>query len=314
MNVKKLLNSLNVKYQCRNYGLSLRQCPQFLFLVMGIVIIFSSIFYYLIASYFSSDLTIVVLGDFAITAVLFIISYIITRNSEKLAEVSRMKSEFVNIVTHQLRSPITNLKWIIEFLTAKDFEGDAVRQEEYYSNLKENVRRMVELTDTLIFVSKIEQGSVPFSKKEVSLVDIIKQIISEFSIFATASNVKIEFYPQENLPTVFTDPSQIKIVIETLVDNAIKYIKGGGVVEIKLEKKDKKIYFEIKDNGVGIPKKDQRFIFNKFFRSENILREQTRGSGLGLYIAKSIIERSRGQIGFSSEEGKGSTFWFSLPI
>ena len=81
-----------------------------------------------------------------------------------------------------------------------------------------------------------------------------------------------------------------------------------------MKKKGKNLYFEIKDNGVGIPKGDQKYIFQKFFRSENILRYQTQGSGLGLYISKAIVERSGGKIGFKSEENKGSTFWFTLPI
>lgn len=314
MEPNKIIKKINLKRQCRDSGLSLWQCPQFLFLVMGAVIVFASLFYYFTASYFNTDLIKVALGDLLIAAVLFIVSYIITRNAERLAEVSRMKTEFVNVVTHQLRSPLTNLKWTVEFLTSKDFEEDKVKQEEYYSNLKENVRRMVELTDALLFASKIEQGLIPFTKKEVSLVELINQLISEFSTFAAASNVKVIFQPQENLPMVFTDPSQIKIVMETLIDNAIKYIKGGGRVEIKLEKRGNRMYFEIKDTGVGIPDKDKKFIFTKFFRSENVLKEQTRGTGLGLYIAKLIIEGLKGQIGFSSQEGKGSTFWFLLPI
>ncbi len=314
MKSQDIANSLNLKRQCRSYGLPLWQCPQFLFLVMGVFIIVTSVFYYLVGSYFSNDLIIIALGDLVITAILFVISFIITRNFEKLAEISRMKSEFVNIVTHQLRSPLTNLKWTVDFLTSKDFDENPEKKEEYYGNLKENVRRMVELTDTLLFVAKMEQGLVPFSKKEVPLPEIINGFISEFKPFTEASRVKIKFVAEKNVPAAFVDPSQIKIVIETLIDNAIKYTKNGGTVEINLKKIGKKIYFEIKDEGVGIPLKDQKFIFKKFFRSENSLKNQTRGSGLGLYIAKSIIDQLKGVMEFRSEEGKGSTFYFYLPI
>lgn len=311
---KKIKDGLNIKRQCKSYGLSLWQCPQFLFVVMGLFIMIASVFFYLVGSYFSNDLALVALGDLLTTTVLLVISFVITRNFEKLAEISRMKSEFIGVVTHQLRSPLTNLKWTIEFLTSNDFNGDHTRQEEYYSNLRENVRRMVELTDTLLFVSKIEQGLVPFNKKEVSLIEITKALISEFSSFAQASNVSVEFSYKKDLPLIYIDPSQIKIVVETLIDNAIKYTKTGGRVKVKIEKREKEIYFEIKDSGVGIPFKDQRFIFQKFFRSENTKKDQTRGNGLGLYIAKSIVEQSKGKIGFTSEENKGTTFYFTLPI
>ena len=110
------------------------------------------------------------------------------------------------------------------------------------------------------------------------------------------------------------DPSQIKLVLETLLDNAIRYSKEKGKVNIKLIKENNDLYFEIKDNGVGIPIKDQKYIFQKFFRSGNALRHKTEGSGLGLFISRSIIKKLGGKIKFNSEEGMGSTFWFTIPI
>ncbi len=305
---------LNLSRQCKRYGLSLWQCPQFLFLVMGIFIIITSVASYLIGSQYITDPEIVALIVLFITVVLFIIASVITRNFEKLAEVSKMKSEFVNIVSHQLRSPLTNLKWAVEVLTSKEREGSLEKREEYYSSLWENVKRMVELVDDLIIVSRLEEEKVPLSKKEISLEDMVKNLLSQFKFFAEASNIRIEFYPQKDLSLVFTDLTQIKLVIENLIDNAIRYTRNKGTIQIWLEKKNKNILFKIKDSGVGIPEKDQKFIFQKFFRSENALKEQTRGSGLGLYITKSIIEKLGGKIWFESEEGKGTTFYFTLPI
>jgi signal transduction histidine kinase len=143
---------------------------------------------------------------------------------------------------------------------------------------------------------------------------MVKELIREFEPFTRAANVELAFNQEPVLAEVFADPNQIRQAIGNLLDNAIRYTRERGKVEIALLKRNKNLYLEIKDSGVGIPKDDQKYIFQKFFRSENVLKYQTQGSGLGLYIAKSIIEKSDGKIGFLSQEGVGSTFWFTLPI
>ncbi len=310
----KFLDQLNIPGQCRRYGLSLWQCPQFLFLIMGIIIVSASIVSYLIGTRYITDPEIVALLVLAVSTLLFIIAFIITRSFERLAEASRMKSEFINIISHQLRSPLTNIKWTFELLTSKELKVPSRKIEEYLNNVKENIARMVELIDDLLVVSKIEQGTFPILKKEIFLEDVIKDLISRFKIFAEASRIDLSFSPQKNLPEVYADPSLLKLVMENLIDNAIRYTKGGGKVELKLTKKEKNIIFEIKDTGVGIPEKEQKYIFRKFFRAENVIKERTRGSGLGLYVCKSIVERSGGKIWFESKESKGTTFIFTHPI
>ncbi len=312
---QKIFRQLNIPAQCRGYGLSLWQCPQFLFLVMGIIIIIASLIFYLIGTYYVVDPEIVALAVLVVATILFIISFIIIRSFERLAEASRMKSEFVDIVSHQMRAPLTNLKWVFEFLTpGKTTEITSEKREEYFNSAKENIERMVELIDDLLIVSKIEQGEFPLRRKEIFLEKLITGLVSRFKFFAEASNIELKFYPPKNLPKIFVDPSHIKLVIENLIDNAIRYTKSRGKVEIRLQKKGKNLFFQIQDTGAGIPERDQKYIFQKFFRAENILKEQTRGSGLGLYIAKSIIEKLGGKIWFDSEEGQGTTFYFTLPI
>ena len=314
MNLKSILLQLNIFAQCKKYGLSLWQCPQFLFLAMGLIIAITAITSYAIATRYIADPQLVALMVLIIATILFIIATIITRSFERLAEANRMKSEFISVVSHQLRSPLSNLGWAIELLMSGRLGKIEEKQTEYFKILKENSARMGELVSDLLTVSRIETTKFPLKKQEFSLEDLIKELISKFEPFTKASNVEIKFLAEENLPKIFTDPSQIRLMIENLLDNAIRYIKERGQVEIKLKKRDKNLYFEVKDNGVGIPKEDQKYIFQKFFRSENILRYQTQGSGLGLYISKAIVERSGGKIGFKSEEGKGSTFWFTIPI
>jgi len=314
MSFKDILNQLDIPAQCKKCGLSLWQCPHFLFLVMGVVIIGSTFFSFFIGSRYIDDPQMVLLLTLLITAVLFILAVIITRSFETLAEANRMKSEFVSVVSHQLRSPLSNLIWAIELLMSGRTDSVTGKQLEYLEILKENSARMSELVSDLLIVSRIETAKIPFKKQEFFLEDLIKKLIQDFGPFARASNVEIKFGAEKDLPKVFSDPHQIRLAIENLLDNAIRYIKEKGQVEIKLKKQDENFYFEVKDAGVGIPQKDQKYIFQKFFRSENVMRYQTQGSSLGLYIAKAIIERAGGKIGFQSQEGVGSTFWFTLPM
>lgn len=314
MTCKGIFSQFNIFTQCKRYGLPLWQCPQFLFLIMGIIIVSSSLVTYAIGNKYIEDPGIVALMILGITIILFIVAFTITRSFERLAEANRMKSEFVSIVSHQLRSPLSNLRWVIELLMSGKIDSITEKQTEYFKILKENSSRMIELVQNLLIVSRIETAALPSKKIEFSFEDLIKELIKEFGIFAKASNVEIFFEFQDNLPKIFTDSSQVKLVVENLLDNSIRYVKEKGKVSIKLKKQNDNIYFGIEDDGVGIPEEDQKYIFHKFFRSENIMKYQTQGSGLGLYISKAIIERLGGKIGFKSQEGIGSTFWFTIPI
>jgi len=311
---KKIICQLNVVGQCRKYGFSLWQCPQFLFLVMGIFIGAASIASYLIGTRYFEDPQVISIIILFIAGILFIIEFTIVRSFERLAEASRMKSEFIDIVSHQMRSPLTNLKWTFEILTfdKKDLVQD--KKEEYLSSIKENIERMVELVDDLLIVSKIEQGTFPIRKTEISPESLIRELIIRYRPFSEASHISLDFQVQQGMPKIFADPSCLKLVLENLIDNAVRYSRGRGKIEMRLERKLKEVLFKIKDSGLGIPKEDQKYIFQKFFRAKNVQKEQTRGNGLGLYIVKSIVKQSGGKIWFESEEGRGTTFYFTLPI
>ncbi|OGZ23614.1 MAG: hypothetical protein A3A08_00165 [Candidatus Nealsonbacteria bacterium RIFCSPLOWO2_01_FULL_41_9] len=315
MKPENILSQLNIFGQCKQYGISFWQCPQFLFLIMGLINIASSLTAWSIGNKFIDSPEAVILIVLSVTVILFIIAFIIVQSFDKLAQANRMKSEFISIVSHQLRSPLTNLKWALDFLTSGN--GGMISEEkkvEYYKTLSENAERMGELIDNLLIVSRMEQGKIVLKKEMISLEELIRGLIHDFQPFATASNVKIKFKAEDKMPKIFADPYQVKLLVDNLLNNAIRYTKNGGMVEIGLSSRKEKLFFEIKDSGVGIPKEDQKYIFQKFFRAGNALKQQTQGSGLGLYIAKSVVASSGGKINFKSEEGKGSTFWFTLPI
>lgn len=313
MNLKNISDQFDVTGECKKYGLSIWQCPQFLFFVMGAIIIsVLSVVNYLIINNYISSPEVVALVALIVTAISFIVSFAIMKGFETLAQANRMKSEFVSIVSHQLRAPLSNLKWAIEFLMSEKNESKE-KQKEYFEILNENSSRMQELISDLLVVSRVENTNF-LSKPDIfSLEEMTREIIKRFDAFAKSSNILITLDVQEKVPNAFANTSNIKLVVENLLDNAIRYIKRNGEVKIKICKKEKKVVFEIMDSGVGVPKEDQKFIFQKFFRAKNVLKYQTQGSGLGLYICKNIIDKSGGKIGFNSKENEGSKFWFTVP-
>lgn len=314
MNLKKFLDSINIAKQCRKYNLSVWQCPQFLFLILGLVVIISSLAIYFIGIHYSDDPEVIALIVLFMSIFLIMVDFSIIKSFERLAEVARMKSEFVSVVSHQLRSPLSNLKWVVDLLISGKIESVSEKQSVYLQILRENSRRMEGLVSDLLIVSRIEADNLPFKIEKASLVELIKSLISRIESFAKASNIEIKLIIEENLPEFFFDYQKIEQAVNNILDNAIRYIKGNGKIEVILKKEANKLCLEIKDNGVGIPKEDQKYIFQKFFRASNASKIQAQGSGLGLYIAKSIIEKSGGKIYFVSRENEGSVFTINLPI
>ncbi|MCX6765011.1 MAG: hypothetical protein NT148_00525 [Candidatus Nealsonbacteria bacterium] len=190
---KKISDLISLKRQCG--GMGLWQCPQFLFLIMGIIINITVVVSYWLGTRYAvspSDpagtylVTLIVIG---LALILFVLAFIITQSFERLAQASRLKSEFINIVSHQLRSPITNIKWVTEFLISPDVEIGPDKKEEYFKQLKDNIHLMVELVDDLLVISRIEEGLFPINKKEASLSDIVKDLVSGATPYAEASGL-----------------------------------------------------------------------------------------------------------------------------
>jgi signal transduction histidine kinase len=147
-------------------------------------------------------------------------------------------------------------------------------------------------------------------------LDLTKSIVENFRKYAEASNIKLLLEAEPGIPSIRADRERISIVIQNLVDNAIRYTVGAGTIKISISRKNFSLLTTVEDQGIGIPPGLQSKIFGKFFRVGNLNKsdKQTHGSGIGLYIAKEIVRASGGEIGFTSVEGKGSTFWFRLPI
>ena len=302
--------------ECKTAGLGIWQCPPFLFLVLGFITIISIIAAALVTSHYfeEPEMPTVIIVSF-IAALFLIVGNSIIGGFHKLAEANRIKSQFVSIISHQLRTPISIFKWTLEALEdalkKSDIHSDT---DAYMLSLLDANQRMIRLVNTLLDVTRIEARTVVLQEENFSLAEALKKIIDEFEHHAAAAHITLTIDSDINIPLVHADRQRIITVIETFIDNAIRYTMGSGAVTIRLKREGPFIRFSVSDTGVGIPKLQQKNMFQKFFRASNITQYQTEGTGIDLFISKYMIDISGGKIGFTSEEKKGSTFWFLLPI
>jgi len=308
-----ILYKIHLFKDCQDYNLSLWECPSFIFLVLGLLNITAMVSTYFIANRYTDQPEIVALIVIAISTFIFVLSHSITQGFDKLAQANKMKTEFVSIASHQLRTPLSAIRWTLNLIS----DGRITNPTDmatYLGLVKENNERMIRLVNDLLDVSRVEMGRMAFFPKQTNIYVLIEKIVNASAPFAQANNVTLSMEAPDTLPNVLTDPDKISITIQNLVDNAIKYTKEKGEVKVTLVSDKDFVTIAIKDKGVGIPDSQQKHIFKKFFRSDNVMKNQTVGTGLGLFIARSIVEGNKGKIWFESKEGEGTTFFFTLPI
>lgn len=290
------------------------QCPQFLFLIMGIVIMISSIFFYALGQSYFIEPKILALIVMLIATVLLVIAFVVTRSFEGLAETNKVKDEFINIVSHQLRSPLTSLRWASQFLSKhKENNLDPSTCIEYFDLIKENSIRMEKLIDDLLIITRLNDQKVDKKKAKFSLSGLVKEVVKEYEAVAHKSGIKIKV-DTEPIPEVMSNEYLIRIVLRNLIDNAISYSTENTEIKINFKKKGNKLGLTITDYGVGIPQEVKKRIFEKFFRAENVVHKKVHGTGLGLYICKLIMNTLKEKIWFTSKQGESTTFGFSLTI
>ena len=305
--------SINVFEQCRKYRVSLWTCAPLLFIVMGAINIAGMVATAVIAQRFSDDPAVVIISVSMMTAFLFVVGNAVVTSFQRLADASRIKSEFVSIVSHQLRSPLSAIKWQLEIMheQMKKATGDTSGT---INTIMQQNERMIALVNDLLEVNRIEDDRVILRPVEILLDEFIAQIVKGYEPLAVQAQIKLSMTVKSTGLRVFADEGKLRWVTENLLDNALRYTKAGGEVGVAVLSDRGTARVEVADTGVGIPITDQSMIFTKFFRSENALRIRAEGTGLGLYLVRSLIRAMKGRTGFASLEGKGSTFWFSLPL
>ena len=225
----------------------------------------------------------------------------------------KSKSEFVTIASHQLRSPVTDVKWALDAMTSSSSEEESAT---LLQKAHESASHLINVVEDLLDVAKIEEGRFGYEFKPIDLVQFLDTILAGVIDDAKDAGVKIYFdRPKEQLPPFMIDKKKLAMALYNFAENAIRYNVKNGQVIVRVEMMKNKPYadIQIKDTGIGIPADDIPKLFSKFFRAANALKFKTEGSGLGLYIAKNVIQAHGGEVWVESELNRGSTFHLTLP-
>lgn len=243
----------------------------------------------------------------------FIGAVAVFRDVSRETEVDKAKTEFVSLASHQLRTPLSTVNWYAEMLLAGDAGKISDEQKKYLEEVYTGNQRMVELVNALLNVSRLELGTFVVEPEPTDIAEVIRSVIEEQKVQIDAKKQKMETNFAGDIPTIQADKKLLRMVFQNLLSNAIKYTNDKGSIRLAVSVEGKSVVISVSDNGWGIPKDQHDKIFTKLFRADNVKEQDTEGTGLGLYIVKSIVEQSGGSISFESEKDKGTTFRVLLP-
>ncbi len=240
------------------------------------------------------------------------------RGRQRDAWISRMKTQLLALAAHQLRTPLTAIKWIFNEFLAGSYGSIKDQQKNALENGLASTERMIHLINSLIDITAIEEGRFQYRFRMTDMVFLVKDTIKALGALGESRQVKLEVHIEPNLPQVYIDAEKMKLAIENLLSNALYYTPSRGRATLSLTRrkigKMDEIVLSVEDTGIGIAQGEIEKIFTQFFRGREASQMHHTGSGLGLFITKNIVERHGGKISATSEEGKGSIFTITIPI
>jgi PAS domain S-box len=230
--------------------------------------------------------------------------------NERLREADRLKDEFVALVSHEVRTPLTSILGYLELLSEQELSAD---QRTYTDIIDRNSGRLLRLINDLLFIAEIEDGQLMVEHDEIDLGVIIAEALAAAAPAAGTGIVELVGDESATLP-IMGDAGRLAQLFDNLISNAVKFTPAGGTVEVTSGSEDGRVWVEVQDNGIGIAQADQELLFNKFFRTHAVTKASIQGTGLGLAISKAIVEAHGGSIYLESVEGEGTTFRVELPV
>ena len=231
-----------------------------------------------------------------------------------LIKLNEAKDEFLSLASHQLRTPLTTIGGYLSMLLDGDFGAMTPEQTKAISDSYSSSKQMAVTISDFLDMSRIQTGRFMLSKETINPVELLRGQIKQLESIAKVHNVKLVSKIDGGLPEIEADRDKITQVMMNFIDNAICYSKPGGVVEISLRKEKGELVFMVRDHGIGVPGKEKKGLFKRFFRATNAKQVRPNGNGVGLYVARRIISAHHGQIIFDSEDNKGSVFGFRLGL
>ncbi len=244
----------------------------------------------------------------------------VSRDITPAKEIDKIKSEFISVSSHQLRTPLSVIRWCSIMLLEGGVGEMNEEQNKYVSRIYESSKKIIKMVNAFFNVTTLDLGILSISPQRMDFLKSVESILEEASEEMKDKGVTIDKKYPANMPEIKADKKLISVILRGLMSNAIKYNDPGGKIWIEVGIKDQALHFKIADNGYGIPGEDQNKIFSKFFRASNIKNKEIYGAGLDLYIIKSIINNCDGEIWFESpnpqieDEKKGSVFYFTIPL
>ena len=239
---------------------------------------------------------------------------ILFRDITKDREIDQAKTEFVSLASHQLKTPLSAINWYSEMVLEEEVGPLNEKQKEYLKNLYDANRRMVELVNSLLNVSRIDLGAFAVEPAPTDFSAVADEVLTELKPQIGLKKLRLDKEYDKQVPSINADPKLLRIIFQNLLSNAVKYTAPNGVIGLALKKEGDNVLIRVTDTGYGIPAADQGKIFTKLFRADNVRDKEAEGTGLGLYILKAVVEAGGGRIWFDSLEGRGTSFFITLPL